>query len=145
MVPISGGTFAMGSNDDPSEKPIHRVTIKPFSISKFPITVREWNECVAAKVCSDATTGKDDAPATNLSWNDAQEFVTWLSRLGGKQFRLPTEAEWEYAARAGTQTRYWWGDQLQIRHGQLQGVQRGLRIHTTAEGRQLQTKPIRPP
>ena len=113
MVPISGGTFAMGSNDDPSEKPIHRVTIKPFSISKFPITVREWNECVAAKVCSDATTGKDDAPATNLSWNDAQEFVTWLSRLGGKQFRLPTEAEWEYAARAGTQTRYWWGDQLQ--------------------------------
>jgi Uncharacterized conserved protein len=88
MVPISGGTFAMGSNDDPSEKPIHRVTIKPFSISKFPITVREWNECVAAKVCSDATTGKDDAPATNLSWNDAQEFVTWLSRLGGKQFRL---------------------------------------------------------
>jgi formylglycine-generating enzyme required for sulfatase activity len=113
MVPISGGTFAMGSNDDPSEKPIHRVTIKPFSISKFPITVREWNECVAAKVCSDATTGKDDAPATNLSWNDAQEFVTWLSRLGGKQFRLPSEAEWEYAARAGTQTRYWWGDQLQ--------------------------------
>ena len=113
MVPISGGTFAMGSNDDPSEKPIHRVTIKPFSISKFPITVREWNECVAAKVCSDATTGKDDAPATNLSWNDAQEFVTWLSRLGGKQFRLPTEAEWEYAARAGTQTRYWWGDQPQ--------------------------------
>jgi formylglycine-generating enzyme required for sulfatase activity len=113
MIPIAGGTFAMGSNDDPSEKPIHRVTIKPFSISKFPITVREWNECVAAKVCSDATTGKDDAPAANLSWNDAQEFVAWLSRLGGKQFRLPTEAEWEYAARAGTQTRYWWGDQLQ--------------------------------
>ena len=113
MVSIPGGTFAMGSNDDLSEKPIHRVTIKPFALSKFPITVREWNECVAAKACSYVVTGKDDAPATNLSWDDAQEFVSWLSRTTQKKFRLPTEAEWEYAARAGTQTKFWWGDQFQ--------------------------------
>src|SRR5262249_25070598 len=52
MVSIPGGTFAMGSEDDPSEKPMHRVTIKPFAISKLPITVREWNACVAATSCT---------------------------------------------------------------------------------------------
>ena len=103
MVSIPGGTFAMGSDDDPSEKPIHRVTIKSFAISKFPITVREWNACVAAKSCSYTPTGKDDAPVTNVSWADTQQFVEWLSKVTQKPFRLPTEAEWEYAARGGTQ------------------------------------------
>jgi len=113
MVSIPGGTFAMGSNDDLSEKPIHRVTVMPFAISKFPITVREWNECVSAKICTYVPTGKDDAPVTNLSWTDAQQFVEWLSQVTRKTFRLPSEAEWEYAARAGTNTKFWWGDQLQ--------------------------------
>ena len=67
MASIPGGTFAMGSDDDASEKPIHRVTIKPFAISKFPITVREWNACVGAKSCTYVPTGKDDAPVANLS------------------------------------------------------------------------------
>jgi formylglycine-generating enzyme required for sulfatase activity len=113
MVSIPGGTFAMGSEDDPSEKPMHRVTIKPLAISKFPITVREWNACVAAKSCSYVPTGKDDAPVANLSWVDAQQFVEWLSKVTQKPFRLPSEAEWEYAARGGTRTKFWWGDQLQ--------------------------------
>jgi formylglycine-generating enzyme required for sulfatase activity/class 3 adenylate cyclase len=113
MVSIPGGTFAMGSDDDLTEKPIHRVTIKPFAISKFPITVREWNVCVAAKSCTYMPTGKDDAPVANLSWADAQQFVDWLSKVTQKQFRLPSEAEWEYAARGGTRTKFWWGDQLQ--------------------------------
>ena len=73
MVSIPGGTFAMGSDDDLSEKPIHHVTIKPFAISKFPITIREWNACVAAKGCTYAPTGKDDGPVTNLSGNDTQQ------------------------------------------------------------------------
>jgi formylglycine-generating enzyme required for sulfatase activity len=103
----------MGSDDDLSEKPIHRVTVKPFAISKFPITVREWNECVSANVCTYVPTGKDDAPVTNLSWTDAQQFVEWLSQVTQKTFRLPSEAEWEYAARAGTKTKFWWGEQLQ--------------------------------
>jgi hypothetical protein len=93
MVSIPGGTFAMGSDDDPSEKPVHRVSIKSFAISRFPITVREWNACVAANNCSYKPTGKDDAPVTNLSWTDTQQFVEWLSNVTQKPFRLPTEAE----------------------------------------------------
>ena len=84
MISLTGGTFAMGSNDDLSEKPIHRVTVKPFAISKFPITNREWNACVAAKACTYAPTGKDDAPVTNVSWNDAQQFIAWLSQRSRK-------------------------------------------------------------
>ena len=112
MTPLRGGTFAMGSNEDISEKPVHQVTIKPFAISKYPITVREWNECAAAKACTFAATGKDDAPITNVSWSDAKQFVAWLAGATQKSYRLPSEAEWEYAARGNTQTKYWWGDQI---------------------------------
>ena len=113
MSALRGGSFAMGSNDDASEKPVHQVTIKPFAISKFPITVREWNECAAAKACGFLATGKEDAPITNVSWSDARQYVAWLADATRKVYRLPSEAEWEYAARGGTQTKYWWGDQLQ--------------------------------
>jgi formylglycine-generating enzyme required for sulfatase activity len=102
----------MGSNEDPSEKPIHRVTIKPFAISKFPITNREWKECVAAKACGYEPLGNDDAPVANVSWDDAREFVKWLSKVTQKEYRLPSEAEWEYAARGGTTTARWWGETI---------------------------------
>jgi formylglycine-generating enzyme required for sulfatase activity/class 3 adenylate cyclase len=112
MVTLPGGKFAMGSNDDSSEKPIHQVEVKSFAIGKYPITVREWNECVAATACANKATGKDDAPVTNVSWSDTQQFTEWLSRVTSKKYRLPSEAEWEYAARGGKQTRYSWGDQF---------------------------------
>ena len=121
MVFIPGGAFSMGSSDDPSEKPIHQVAIKSFAISKFPITVREWNACVAAKSCTYTPTGKDDAPVTDLSWTDTQQFVDWLSKVTQKPYRLPTEAEWEYAARGGTRSKYWWGDQLQASMANCKG------------------------
>jgi formylglycine-generating enzyme required for sulfatase activity/class 3 adenylate cyclase len=113
MTELRGGSFAMGSNEDITERPVHQVTIKPFSISKFPITVREWNDCAAAKACGFTATGRDDAPVTNVSWSDAKQYVAWLAEATRKAYRLPSEAEWEFAARGGTQTKYWWGDQLQ--------------------------------
>src|SRR4051794_13823589 len=113
LVAVRGGSFAMGSNEDGSEKPVHQVSVKPFSIGKFPVLVREWNECASAKACGFTAGGKEDAPVTNVSWTDAKQYTAWLAQASGKPYRLPTEAEWEYAARGGTQTRYWWGDQLQ--------------------------------
>ena len=112
MVTISGGTFRMGSTDDPSEQPIHSVTIKPFLISKSLITVRQWRDCVRAKACSYEPKEPDDAPMNNVSWNDAQQYIGWLSKVTDHAYRLPSEAEWEYAARGGTETKYWWGNAI---------------------------------
>lgn len=113
MNPLRGGTFMMGSNDDATEKPVHQVTIKPFAISRYPISNREWNQCAAAKAWGFTASGEDGVPVTNVSWSDAKKFVAWLSEATHRPYRLPSEAEWEYAARGGTQTRYWWGDELQ--------------------------------
>jgi formylglycine-generating enzyme required for sulfatase activity len=112
MVPIAGGMFRMGSNEDPSEQPVHSVTIQPFLIAKYPVTIRQWRACVTAKVCTYTPTGDDDAPISNVSWADAQQFIGWLSASTQRSFRLPSESEWEYAARGGTESRYWWGNAM---------------------------------
>lgn len=112
-VMLPGGSFAMGSNGDGSERPLHQVSVKPFGIGKYPVTVGEWNECAVAKACPFVAPGKDNMPVTNVSWSDAQQYVSWLSSVTRKSYRLPTEAEWEYAARGGTPTKYWWGDRQQ--------------------------------
>ncbi|SDR40645.1 Formylglycine-generating enzyme, required for sulfatase activity, contains SUMF1/FGE domain [Paraburkholderia fungorum] len=117
MIAVPAGSFPMGSNtDDPSEKPVHHVTIAaPFAIGKYAVTVEQWNACVAANACQNLTPESNTnktAPARDISWDDAQQYVKWLSKITGKPYRLPTEAEWEYADRGGTTTAYWWGDQM---------------------------------
>jgi formylglycine-generating enzyme required for sulfatase activity len=114
MVRIPAGTLMMGQGSkDPSAVPAHKVTLRGFALSTYPVTIAAWNACHADAVCGPAphmAETRDDTPIHNVSWDDAQLFITWISRLGGHTYRLPTEAEWEYAARAGTTSRYWWGD-----------------------------------
>jgi formylglycine-generating enzyme required for sulfatase activity len=117
LIAVPAGTFVMGNNaDDPSEKPAHHISISHgFAIGKYAVTVAQWNACVEAGGCprlSSENNSSGTAPVRDVSWDDAQQYVKWLGKITGKPYRLPTEAEWEYAARGGTSTRFWWGDQM---------------------------------
>lgn len=115
MVSIKAGSFMMGSDSGESyEKPVHRVTIGyDFYIGKYEVTFKEYDkfcEDTGRKKPDDYGWGRGDRPVINVSWNDAKAYTSWLSQKTGKTYRLPTEAEWEYVARAGTTTRYSFGD-----------------------------------
>ena len=113
MVIVPAGEFDMGSTDFDFEKPVHKVAIaKPFAIGRREVTFEEWDQCVAAGACNragDRGQGPAERPVTNVSWRDAKAYVGWLSQKTAHKYRLPSEAEWEYAARGGTKTAYWWG------------------------------------
>jgi formylglycine-generating enzyme required for sulfatase activity len=137
MVVIPAGSFTMGSNEKATEQPIHSVTLRSFAAGKYAVTKGQFAAFVQAKGyrteaeqsegCSVWTGGKwekqtdknwrnvgfaqgDDHPVVCVSWNDAQAYAQWLSQTTGKAYRLLSEAEREYAARAGTSSKYWWGD-----------------------------------
>ena len=117
LISLPAGEFTMGSDaSDPTERPAFRVTIgQPFAIGKYEVTVAQWNACTDAGACPRVTNDSSraaDGPARDVSWDDAQIYLKWLSKSSGKPYRLPTEAEWEFAARGGTTTRYWWGQQM---------------------------------
>ncbi len=117
LVSVPAGEFEMGIAPGSfiTDAPLRSVIIaKPFSIGRQEITFAQWEACVADGGCSgyapnDDGWGRETRPAINVSWNDAQRYLEWLSKKTGKKYRLPTEAEWEYAARAGSKTAFWWG------------------------------------
>ena len=96
------------------EKPVHGVTIpQPFAVGVYEVTFAQWDACVAGGGCGgyrpkDRGWGRGERPVINMSWKDAKSYVAWLSREAGHEYRLLSEAEWEYAARAGTTTEYHW-------------------------------------
>ena len=108
MVSLPAGQFLMGSPDYESEKPPHQVKLNSFAIGKYPVTQAQY-EAVMGINPSEFKNNPQN-PVEQVSWNDAQAFCRKLSQITGKTYRLPTEAEWEYACRAGTTTRYYFGD-----------------------------------
>ncbi len=125
MVIIPAGAFDMGSSAQEDEGPVHQVTIpKPFAMGKYPVTFSEYDPFARATgrpLPADNGWGRRSQPVVNVSWSDAVTYAVWLSERTGERYRLPTEAEWEYAARAGTQSAYWWGDEVGHNHANCDG------------------------
>jgi formylglycine-generating enzyme required for sulfatase activity len=143
MVVVPARSYTMGS--PPTEKdryddegPQHEITIpSQFAVSKFDVTFDEWETCVTYGNCvevSDAGFGRGSRPVINVSWDDARTYVAWLASSTGKPYHLLSEAEWEYAARAGRQTAYSWGDDI--------GKDRANCIGCGSEWDAIQTAPV---
>lgn len=120
MVVVPAGTFRMGCvvgrghHCRSSEWPTREVRIESFELSKHEVTFAQWDACVQHGSCrwvEDDGWGRNDRPVINVTWDDAQAYAAWLSKEMGESYRLPSEAEWEYAARAGTETVYSWGNE----------------------------------
>jgi formylglycine-generating enzyme required for sulfatase activity len=106
MVTVEGGTFQMGSNDGESdEKPVHSVTLNRFAIGKYEVTQAEWRAVMGSDPSELNFKGCDKCPVERVSWNDVQDFLKKLNSKTSKNYRLPTEAEWEYAARGGKRSK----------------------------------------
>jgi len=123
MVVVPGGTFTMGANESEpgstqDERPQHQVTVQRLGVGRSPVTADEWKACVTAKGCShrlEVVAGGGRDPVTGILWEEAREYVQWLSRTTGRSYRLLSEAEREYVTRAGTTTAFWWGDMADMR------------------------------
>lgn len=161
VVPSAPSGTLIGSPADekgrlPSETQ-HKVSIKSFAIGKYEISVSEYLACVDAKACRHPEWLEPDGmhnihtgagvtyksignsvsdagqPIVGISWDDAKAYTEWLTKITGKVYRLPSEAEWEYAARGGTNTAYWWGNDVK-RKGETMACCRGCGSTFDAKG-----------
>ena len=132
MVVVPAGSFMMGSplgeeGREDNEGPVHEVRIaEPFAVGVYEVTFGEWEACVAQGGCgghrpSDRGWGRGNRPVINVNWEDTQGYVEWLSRKTEERYRLLSESEWEYVARAGTRMRYHWGDEIGRNRTNLDG------------------------
>ena len=119
LVAIPAGSFSMGSQTgDADELPVREITItRPLAVGRFEVTFAEWDACFTAGGCkrmpNDYGWGRGRRPVVDVAWSDAsREYLSWLSKRTGKTYRFLSEAEWEYAARAGSKTSYSWGDKI---------------------------------
>ena len=130
MVVVPAGSYRMGSRDGyPDEEPVHNVAIgAPFAVGRYEVTFAEWDACVRSGGCpqgewvaKDRGWGRGRRPVIHVSWHDAKRYVNWLSQKTRKPYRLLSESEWEYAARAGTETAYSWGDEIGVNRANCDG------------------------
>jgi serine/threonine-protein kinase len=130
MVLVPAGNFVQGSPaDEPesqgNERPQRTVHVPSFLLGQTEVTLDEWDACVADGGCSynasDFGWGRGDRPVADVTWDDVQEYVVWLSAETGYQYRLPSESEWEYAARAGTTGRFNTGDCINTEQANFHG------------------------
>jgi formylglycine-generating enzyme required for sulfatase activity len=133
MVVVPAGSFTMGSSEDeegrlPDESPQHAVTFaRQFAVGRFAVTFDEWDACAADGGCdgyrpADQGWGRGRRPVINVSRSDAKAYLAWLSRKTGRTYRLLSEAEWEYVARAGTTTPFWWGSSIATSQANYNGT-----------------------
>ena len=139
MVVVPAGSFQMGYGGFDYERPVHTVKIaKPFAVGKFEVTFSEWDACLAAGGCThkpgDEGWGRKRRPVISVSWDDVQQYVAWLSSRTGKRYRMLSEAEWEYASRAGTTTKYAFGNTISKRQAQFSEGQWGAAGMTVEVG-----------
>ena len=127
MVFVPAGSFMMGSESyGEDERPEHRVTISaPLAVGKYEATFAEWDACARDGGCEahpeDHGWGRGRRPVVGVTWAQARGYTDWLSRRTGKEYRLLSESEWEYVARAGSTTDYWWGDEIGKRRANCNG------------------------
>ncbi|MCK5876028.1 MAG: SUMF1/EgtB/PvdO family nonheme iron enzyme [Candidatus Marithrix sp.] len=118
MVWLPGGKFMMGDiqgNGETNEQPVHWTTVENFAMGRYEVTFAQYDrfaEALERDKPDDAGWGRGVRPVINISWYDAYAYANWLSNQTGQKYRLPTETEWEYAARAGSISQYWWGDDI---------------------------------
>jgi len=144
LVAIPSGVFERGSppgelGHHASEGPVTRVAIRrSFAIGRYPVTFGEWDQCLRDGACrhkpNDRGWGRGTGPVFYVSWNDVQDYIAWLGTKTGKAYRLPSEAEWEYAARAGTRTAYSWGDAVGRKMANCKGCSEYASERTTPVG-----------